>query len=91
MFQRIIEPCSLVSAVFEVPTIVVCVPWSFSLIVIRERIQGSPILTPLSSDNTYDVSVGADDNPGVASWDTPSLTVSDDTGDKVNPTVEIES
>ena len=35
--QRIIEPRSLVSAVFEAPEVVRCVPWSYFLTMVRNR------------------------------------------------------
>ena len=48
MFQRIVEPCMLISTVLEMPQVIMGVLRVFSLIVVRECIQGSPILTVIS-------------------------------------------
>ena len=42
VFQCIVKLCSLVSTILEIPEIVMRVPWSFSLIMIRERVWWSP-------------------------------------------------
>ena len=91
MFQRIVQSRSLVSAVLETPEVIVRVLWSFSLIMVRECIQGSSILTLISQDNTYDMWVRAHDDPGVPHQDASPLTVGDNAGDEVGPAVEVES
>ena len=91
MFQHIVKLRSLVSAVLETPEVVVRILWSFSLIMVRECIQGSSILTPISQDNTYDMWARAHDDPGVTRQDASPLTVGDNAGDEVGPAVEVES
>ena len=91
MFQRVVELCLLVSAVLEAPEVVMCVLWSFPLIMIRDRIQGSTILTPVSGNNTDNVWVWTHNDSGVLRWDTPSFTVGIDAGDEIDPSVEVES
>ena len=91
VFQRVVKLCSLVSAVLEAPKVVGCVPWSFPLVVVRDRMQGPTILTPVSGYNADDMRVWTHDDPGVARWNTPSLTVSNKAGDKIGPPIEIES
>ena len=44
VFECGFEPVEVVSAEFETPEIVLCVPWAFSLIMVRDRIQGAPVL-----------------------------------------------
>ena len=91
VFQRIVEPRPFVSAILETPKVVMHVPWSFSLIMVRDRIQGSSILTPVSGYDTNDMRVWTHNNSSVVHWDTPSLTVSDDAGDEIGPSIEIKS
>ena len=91
VLQRVVELHSLVSTIFEAPKVVVCVPQSLSLIMIGERIQGSPILTAVSWNDAYDMGIRAHDDSSVACWDASPLAVSDDTRDKVVPTIEVES
>ena len=91
MLQRVIKPRSFVSTIFEVPKVIKCVPRVFSLIMVRDCIQWSPILTVVSWNDAYNMRVGAHDDPSVASWDASPFAVSDNTGDKVDPAVEVES
>ena len=80
-----------VSTDLESPEVIVCVPWPFPQVVVRERIQQSPVLTVISWNNTYDMGVRTHDDSGVMHRDTSPLAVGDDTGDKVNPAIEVES
>ena len=91
MLQCIVEPRPLVSAILETSEVVVCVPWVFSLIVFRERIQWSAILIAVSRNNTNNVWVQAHNDPSITCWDTSSIAVGDDTGGVIGPTIEIES
>ena len=91
VLQRVVEPLSLVSTILETPEVILCVPWVLSLIVIRDGIQGSTILAPVSWDNTYNVGVGPHDNPSVTHRDTPPGVVSDNAGNIVSPTIEIKT
>ena len=90
VFQHVVESRSLVSAVLEVPEVIVCIPWSFSLIMVRDRIKRSSVLTPISRDNASDMWVRAHNNPGVTHWDASPLAISDYTGDKIDPVIEVE-
>ena len=90
MFQRVVKPRSFVSAILEVPEVVVCVLWSFSLIMVRDCIQGPTILTLISGDNADNMWVQAHNDSRVARWDTPPFTIGDNAGDEVDPTIEVE-
>ena len=46
--QRVIELRPLVSAILEAPKVIMCVPWSFLLTVVRNPIQRSAVLTVVS-------------------------------------------
>ena len=91
VFQCIVELRSLVSTIFEVPEVIVCIPWSFSLIMVRDCIQGPTVLTPISGDNAYNMWVRAHDDPGVTCRDASSLAVGDYAGDEIGPAIEVES
>ena len=91
VLQRVVKPRLLISAVLEAPEVVMCIPWSFPLIMIRDHIQGSTVLTPVSGNNTDDMRVWTHNDPGIPCWDTPSFTVSNDAGDEIDPSVEVES
>ena len=58
---------------------------------VRECIQGSPILIAISRNNTYDMGVRAHDDPSVACQDTSPFAVGDDAGDKIDLAIEIKS
>ena len=88
--QHVVEPCSLVSAILEAPKVVRCVPWSYLLTVVRDCMQGSAILTPISGYDADYMGVGTHDDSGVTCWDASSLAVSDDTGDEIDPSIKIE-
>ena len=90
MVQRIVEPGSLISAILEVPKVIVCVPWSFLLTVVRDRVQRSSVLTVVSRYNANYMGIWTHNNSCVMCWNTPSLVVGDDTGDKVDPSIEVE-
>ena len=72
------------------PEVIMCVLWSFSLIVIRECIQGAAILTLISGDNANYMWVRAHNDPGVVCGDASPFTVSDYAQDKVGPMIEVE-
>ena len=91
VFERRFEPVEVVSAVLETPEVVLCVPWAFSLIMVRDRIQRSSILRVVPRDNTNNMGIWPHDDPGIACWDTSPPIVSDDTGYIVSPAIEIET
>ena len=90
MLQHIVKPHLFISAILEAPEVVVCVPWSLPLIMIRDRIQGPTILTSISGNNTDNMWVGTHKDSGVPRWDTPSLAVSNNAGDEIGPSIEVE-
>ena len=90
MFQCVVKSHSLISAVLEAPEVIMCIPQSFSLIMVRECIQGPTLLTLISGDDANNVWVRAHDDPSVACRNTSSFAVGDYAGDKVGPTIEIE-
>ena len=89
--QRIVEPCPFVSAVLEAPEVVMCVPWSLLLTVVRDRMQRPSILTAVSGYDADYMGIWSHDNPGVMRWNTPPLTVGDDAGNEIGPSIEIKS
>ena len=48
-------------------------------------------MTPISWDDTYNVWVRAHNDPGIMRWDTPPHVVSNNAGNIVDPTIEIEA
>ena len=90
VFQRVVELRLFVSAVLEAPEVVMCVPWSSPLIMIRDCIQGPTVLAPVSGNNADNMWVWTHNDPSIPRWDTPSFTVSNDAGDEIGPSVEIE-
>ena len=91
MVQRIVEPRFFVSAVFEVPKIILCIPWSLFLTVVRNGMQRSSVLTAVFGYDADYMGVRTHNNPGVTCWNAPPLVVGDDTGDKIGPSIEVES
>ena len=91
VFQHVVEPRSFISAVLEMPKVIVCVLGVFSLIMIRECVKRSTILTLVSRYDADDVWVWTHDNLGIPCWDASPFTVSNDTGDEVSPAVDVES
>ena len=91
MVQRVIESCPLVSAVLEVPKVIMCILWSFLLTMVRNHIQRSAVLTAVSGYDADHMGIWSHDDPGVTRWNTPSLVVGDDAGDKIDPSIEVES
>ena len=91
VFQCVVKLRSFVSAILEMPRVVVCIPRVFSLIVVRECVEGSTILILISRYDANDVWVWTHDDPGITRWNAPPFTVSNDTGDEVDPAIEIES
>ena len=86
-----VEPNLLVSAVIEMPKVVMHTPQVLSLIMVRDCIQQSSVLTAVSKSNSHHMWVRAHDDPGVLCQNAPPPIVSNNAGDKVSPTVEIES
>ena len=90
VFQCVVEPRSLISTILEMPEVVLCVPRAFPLIMVRGHIEGASVLTPVSRDNPYDMGVRAHNDPSVLYWGPRPFAVSDDAGDIVGTTIEIE-
>ena len=90
-FERGSKPVEVISAKLETPEVILGVPWVLSLIMVRDRIQGSSILRIISGDDADNVRVWPHDDPSVASWDAPPPVVGDDAGHEVGPAVEIEA
>ena len=67
-----------------------CIPWPLPHVMIREPVQWSPILTVISRYDTYDVGVGAHNDPGVMRWDASPFAICNDAGNKVGPAIEVE-
>ena len=91
MIQHVVEPRPLVSAILEAPEIVMGVPWSFLLTVVRDRIQGSAILTAVSRYDADYIGIWTHNDSGVTCWDTSPFVVGDNAGDEISPSVEVES
>ena len=91
VIQCIVEPCSLVSAVLEAPKVIVCVPWSYLLTVVRDCIQRSTVLTVVSRYDADYMGIWTHDHSCVSCWNTPPLVVGNDAGDKIGPSIEVES
>ena len=68
-----------------------CIPWSLLLTVVRNRIQSSTILTAVSGYDADHMGIWPHDDPGVMCLNTPPFIVGDDTGDKTDPSIEVES
>ena len=68
-----------------------CVPRVFSLIMVRECIQGSSILAPIPRDNSDNMRVRAHDDPSIVCRDTSPLAVGDNAGDIVGPAIEVKT
>ena len=90
-FERRFEPVEVVSTELELPKVILGIPWALSLIMVRDRIQGSSILRTVSRNDANNVRVWPHNDAGVASWNTPPPTVSNDAGRKVGPTVEVKT
>ena len=88
--QCIVKPRFLISTVLEVPKVVVCVSWSFPLVMVRYCMQGSTVLTAISRNNTDHMGIRSHDDPSIACRDAPPFIVSNDAGDKVDSSIEIE-
>ena len=90
VLQHIVEVCLFFSTDLEPPQVIMCIPWPFPQVMVRERIQWPSILTAVPWNDSNDVGVRTHDNPSVLCWNTPSFTVCNDAGDKIDPAVEIE-
>ena len=91
ILERVVKARSLVSAVLEPPQVIMSVPRPLPQVVVWERVQRPSVLTAIPWNDSYDVGVRAHDNSCVARWNAPPLAVGDDTGDEVDPAVELES
>ena len=91
VFERRFELVEVVSAKLETPEVVLCVPWAFSQIMVRDRIQRSSVLRVVPRDNTNNMGIWPHDDPGIECWDASPPIVSDDTGHIVSPAIEIET
>ena len=91
MFERRFEPVKVVSTKLETPEIILGVPWALPLIVVRDCIQGSSILTIVSGNNTNDMGIRPHDQPSVACWNAPPPVIGDDAVHVVDPTIEIKA
>ena len=91
VLQCIVKLLSFDSAILETPEVILCILWALSLIVIRDGIQQSPILAPVSWDEAYNVWVGPNNDPGVTRRDAPPSVVSNNAGNIVSPTIEIKA
>ena len=91
MFKCQFESVKIVSAELETPKVILGVPRAFSLIMVRDCIKWSSLLRVVSRDNTDDMGVRSHNRPGVPCQNAPPPTVSDYTGDIVDPTIEIKA
>ena len=57
----------------------------------QESHEGSTILAAVPGYDTDYMGVRSHDNPSIACRDAPPFTVSNDAGDEVGPSIEIES
>ena len=67
------------------------IPGVFSLILVRDSVQGPSILAAISWDNTNDMQVRDHDDPSVLHRNTPPPIVGDDARDDIGPTIEIKA
>ena len=86
-----VKPVCFTRTVLEMPEVIISVPRVFSLIMVRDSIQGPSVLATISRDNTDDMWVGAHGDPSIPCQDSPPPVVSYDAGNKVGPRVEIEA
>ena len=90
-FKCRFESVKFISAIFESPEVVVCVPRVLSLIMIRDCIQRSSVLTAVSRDDADDMGIGTHDRSSKVCRYTPSPIVSDDTGCIVSPAIVVKA
>ena len=91
MFERGFEPIEVVSAELETPEVILSVPWALSLIMVRDCIQWSSILQVISGNDANDMRIWSHDHSSVACRNTPPPVVSDNTGNIVDPAIEIKT
>ena len=60
-FKDGFEPVEIISAMLEMPEVIMCVPRAFSLIVIRDHAQWSSILAAISGNNADNVGIRSHD------------------------------
>ena len=89
--KRGFKPVEVVSAVLELPEVIMCIPGVLSLIMVRACVQWSSILAAVSGDNADHVGVGTHDHPSEACWYAPPPVVSDDAWDVVGPSVVVKA
>ena len=91
MVKGRLKPVEIVSAVLESPKIILCVLRSLPLIMVRDRIQWSPILRTISRDDPDDVGIWSHNYPGVPRRNTPPPVVGDNAGYIIGPAIEIKA
>ena len=91
MLKGRLELVEVVNAELETPKVVLSVPWTFSLIVVRHRIQWPPILQVISRDDANNMGIQPHDDSGVAHRNAPPPIVSDDARHIVSPAIEIKT
>ena len=91
MFKGGLKPVEIVNAILESPEVVLCIPRMISLIMVRDRIQQSPILQTFSGNDANNVRVCSHDHPGISHRDAPPPIVGNYAGYVVDPVVEIEA
>ena len=91
MFEGGLKPVEIVSAVLESPEVVLCVPWTISLIMVWDRIQRPSILRTIPGNDANDVRVWSHDHSCISRRDAPPPVVGNYAGHVVNPTIEIEA
>ena len=90
-FQHRFELVEIVSTILESPEVVMCVPRTLSLIMVRDCIQRSTVLAVVPGNNTDHVGVRTHDHPSEAGRHTSPPIVSDNTGDIIGPSVVIKA
>ena len=90
-FECRFKSVELISAIFESPEVVVCIPGALSLIMIRDCVQRSTILAAISGNDANDMGIRTHDHPSEAHWYAPSPIVSDDAGCIVGPAIVIKA
>ena len=91
MFESRLESVEVISTVLEPPEAVLCVPWMFPLIMVRDCLQRPSILRIVPRDNANKMRVRPHDYPCVSCWDAPPPVVSNYAGYIVDPMIEIEA
>ena len=91
VFKCGFEPIEVVSAVLEMPKVILGLLRALSLIMIRNRIQWSSILRIVSRDDAYHMRVRSHNHSSVPRWNAPPPVVSNYAGCIVDPAIEVEA